>query len=329
MHNRRRLLIALGASALAAPLRGFAQQPTARVYRIGYLGPTSAANVASGLKAFRTGLRDLGFVEGKNLVIEFRWAEGKYDRLPRLAAELVQMKVEAILASGSLSVQAAQKATGSVPIVMTGVGNPVGSRFVASLAHPGGNITGLTNVSIDISSKYVELLHEAVPKLSRVAMLINPVHPNHPTVLKRVQAGAKAIGAAVFPIDVRTVDEIAVALTAVLRERAGALIVPPDPGFGLKGREIADFAVKHRLPTIFGSNSSVEAGGLMSYAPSTSDMYRRAAGLIGKILNGAKPGDLPVEFPTRFEFAVNMKTAKALGIKIPNSILVRADKVIE
>ena len=329
MNNRRKLVIALGAGALAVPLGCFAQQPAARVYRIGYLGSNSAANAARSLEAFRAGLRDLGFVEGKNLVIEFRWAGGKYDQLPKLAAELVQMKVEAILANGSIAVQAAQKTTASIPIVMTGVGNPVGSGFVASLAHPGGNITGLTNVSIDISSKYLEFLHEAVPKLSRVAVLINPVHPNHPTVLTQVRAGAKAKSVIVSPIEVRTVDEMGAALTAVLRERAGALIVPPDPGFGLKGREIADFAVKNRLPTMFGNNSTVAAGGLMGYQPNSSDMYRRAAGLIGKILNGAKPGDLPVEFPTRFEFAVNMKTAKALGIKIPNSILVRADKVIK
>ena len=328
MNKRRKLIIALGAGALTAPFGSFAQQQ-GKVWRVGFLSASSASSNSNAVEALRAGLRDLGYVEGKNLVIEFRWAEGKYDRLPGLAAELVQMKVDAILASASLSVQAARQATASIPIVMTGVGNPVGSGFVASLAHPGGNITGLTNVSIDISSKYLELLHEAVPKLSRVAMLINPVHPNHPTVLKQVKAGAKVLGVAVSPVEVRSIDEMGAALTMVLRARAGALIVPPDPGFQIKGREVAEFAVKNHLSTMFGSNGSVEAGGLMSYAPNTSDMFRRAAGLIAKILNGAKPGDLPVEFPTRFEMAVNLKTAKLLGLIIPQSLLVRADKVLE
>ncbi len=329
MNIRRKLLVALGATALLVPVCSFAQQPTAGLRRIGFLGTTNAVGMAGRLEAFRDGLRDLGYVEGKNLVIEFRWADGKVDRLPGLAAELAQMKVDAILATGSLSVQAARRATASIPIVMTGVGNPVGSGFVASLAHPGGNITGLTNVSIDISSKYLELLHEAAPKLSRVAVLINPVHPNHPTVLKQVQAGAKAIGVVVSPIEVRTIDEMGTALTAVLRERAGALIVPADPAFPLKGREIAEFALKNRLPTMFGDNRGVDVGGLMGYTANSSDMFRRAGALIAKILNGAKPGDLPVEFPTRFELAINLKTAKALGLTIPQSLMVRAEKVIK
>jgi putative ABC transport system substrate-binding protein len=329
MTTRRELLVALAAGALAAPSRSFAQQPTARIRRIGSLGLGSGADFTSRLEAFRAGLRDLDYVEGKNLVIEFRWANGDLNRLPALAADLVQMKVEAILAISSMAVEAARKATASIPIVMTSVGNPVGSGFVASLAHPGGNITGLTNVSIHVSSKYVELRHEAAPKLSRVAVLSNPIHPNHPTVLKQVLAGAKALGVAVSPIEVPTIDELGAALAGVLRERANALIVPADPTFQVKGREIAEFASKNRLPTIFANAGVVEAGGLLGYESNGEDMFRRAGSLTAKILNGAKPADLPVEFPTRFELVVNLKTAKALGLTLPHSLLISADKVIQ
>jgi len=329
MITRRELLVALGAGALAVPSRSFGQQPATRIRRIGSLGVGSAADFASRLEAFRAGLRDLGYVEGKNLVIELRWANGELSRLPALAAELVQLKVEAILAISSLAVEVARKATASIPIVMTSVGNPVGSGFVASLAHPGGHITGLTNVSIDVSSKYVELLHEAAPKLSRVAVLINPVHPNHPTVLKQVRAGAKAVGATVSPVEVRTIEEMDAALAEVLRERANGLIVPADPTFQAKGREIAEFALKNRLPTIFGNARVVEVGGLMGYESNGQDMFRRAGNLTAKILNGANPADLPVEFPTRFELVVNLKTAKTLGLTLPQSLLISADKVIQ
>jgi putative ABC transport system substrate-binding protein len=243
--------------------------------------------------------------------------------------ELVQLKVDAILANSSFATQAAMQATKTIPIVMTGVGNPVQSGFVASLAHPGGNVTGLTNVSIDISSKYLELLHELVPTLSRVAVLINPAHPNHPTVLKQVQAGAKAISVAVSAIEVRAVDEMGAALNAVAKSRATVLIIPLDPAFPIKTSEIVEFTNKHRMPALFGWSAATETGGLIGYQPSTAETYRRAAALVVKVLKGAKPSDIPVEFPTRFELAVNLNTAKALGIKIPNSILVRADKVIE
>ena len=328
MNSRRKLIIALGAGALYPLFMRHAQSQT-KVWRVGFLSATSAAAASKAVEALRAGLREAGYVEGNNLALEFRWADGKFDRLPALAAELVQLKVDAIIASSSLAVEAMRQATASIPIVMTGVGNPVGSGFVASLAHPGGNITGLTNVSIDISSKYLEFLHEAAPKVSRVAILINPVHANHPVVLKQVQAGAKSIGVTVAPITVRTVDQMGAALAAVVREHAGALIVPPDPGFQTKAREVAEFAVKHRLPTMFGTNGAAESGGLLSYAANTADMMRRAGGLIAKILGGTKPADLPVEFPTRFEMAVNLKVAKALGLTIPQSLLIRADKIIQ
>lgn len=327
MTTRRRIIFALGAGALAASLRSFAQQQ--KTYRVGILSVGSPASAKSAIEAFVQGLRDLGYVEGKNISIERRFAEGNRDRLPALATELVQLKVDVILATSSFAVQAARQVTSTIPIVMTGVGNPVGSGFVASLSRPGGNITGLSNVSIDVSSKYLELLHAAVPNLSRVALMINPAHPNHPTVLKQVQAGGKLIDVKILPFEVSVISEIERALGAIMRERPSALIVPPDPSFPIKERQIAEFAVKNRLPTMFGFQSAVEAGGLMSYQPNNSDMYHRAAALTDKIFKGTRPGDIPVELPTRFELALNLKTAKALGLTVPQELLLRADKVIE
>jgi putative ABC transport system substrate-binding protein len=324
----RRRFLAVGAAGLICPTHiCLAQQQ--RVYRVGVIDVRTAATATRRLAPFEESLRNLGYAEGKNLIIERRFADGVPDRLAQLAIELVRMKVDAILANSSFAVEAARQATSSVPIVMTGVGDPVHSRFVASLAHPGGNVTGLTNVSINVSSKYVELLHAAVPKLTRIAVLINPAHPNHPVVLKQIQAGASAIAVSVSKIDVVTIDQMGAALNAAILARAGALIVPPDPAFSIKEREIADFAINSRLPTLFGISSGVDAGGLMGYEPNVADMFHRAAVLVDKILRGAKPADLPVEFPTRFDLALNLKTAKALGLTIPQSLLVSADKVIE
>ena len=263
------------------------------------------------------------------MVIEQRFAHGNIDRLPILARQdLVRMNVDVILAEASFAVQAAKGATTEVPIVMTGVGDPVRSGFVASITRPGETSRG-RNVSIDISSKYLEFLHAVVPTLARAAVMIDPAHPNHPTVLNQVQIVAKAIGIEVSSIEVRGADEIERKLNRVALEGLGALIAPPDPTWPGKARQIADLALKNRLPTMFGFTGAVEVGGLMSYLPSNADMYRRAAALVDKILKGAKPADLPVEFPTRFELAVNLKTANALGLQIPVDLLVRADKVIE
>jgi len=212
---------------------------------------------------------------------------------------------------------------------MTGVGNPVGSGFVKSISQPGGNITGLTNDSIEVSSKYLEYLHAAIPDLMRVGVLINPRHPNHPTVLKQILATAQAIGASVSTIELGSVSDIDAALRSVQQDRLDALIVPPDPMFSLIYRQIAEFAISNRLPTMFGQRRGVEAGGLMGYEPNLTDMYKRAAALVDKILKGAKPADLPVEFPTRFQFIINLKTAKALRLSVPPALLSSADELIE
>lgn len=281
------------------------------------------------MEALRSTLRELGYVEGKNLLMEVRYADGKYDRLAAMAAQLVELKVDVILAVSSFSVEAARRATSSIPIVMTAAGNPIASGFVKSLSRPGGNITGVSNVSVVVSSKYLELLHAAVPRLSRVAVLVNPVHPNHPTVLKQIQATAKTLDIVVVPVELASRERIGNALTAVIRERANALIVPADPFFNSNGRQIAAFAIGHRLPTMFGAQAQIEAGALMSYDRSIEEENRRAAFLIDKILRGANPAELPVELPSQFELAVNLKTAKALGLTIPQEVLLRANRVVE
>ena len=329
MITRRRVVLALGAGALA-PLASFAQQPT-KVFRIGLLDTASASapGYANRIAALRAGLRDLGYVEGKNIVIDFRWAEGKYERLLSLAAELVQLKVDLIVASGPPAIQAAQKTTTTIPIVMIASGDPVGAGFVASLARPGGNITGQSSMIVDLSSKYLELLRVAVPKLSRVAVLVNPGHPNHPHHLKSIQAYAKAVSVKVSPVQASTASQVEAAVGAMTRERAGALIVLPDPFFRTQARRIAELAAKNRLPTMFWIRELADAGGLMSYGENTADEIRRAAIYVDKILKGAKPGDLPVEQPTKLELIINRTTAKTLGLTIPNELLLRADKVIE
>jgi putative ABC transport system substrate-binding protein len=274
-------------------------------------------------------LNDLGYIEGKNTHFDRRAADGAVDHLPALAAELVAANVDVILAESSFAVEAARQATTTIPIVMTGVGNPIGSGFVKSITEPGGNITGLTNISIEVSSKYLEYLRAAVPNLSRVGVLIDPKHPNHPTVLKQVQLAAKATDVSISGIELRSVSDIEVAFDAIQRDRLGALIVPADPTFPIVHRRITTFALGNRLATMFGQKEGVEAGGLMSYAPDPIDMYKRAAALVDKILKGARPADIPVEFPTRFVLGINLKTAKTLGLAVPASLLATADEVIE
>ena len=327
MNSRRKLLLALSAGALAAPLACFAQQQRSKVARIGVLESTSSS--ANQREALIAGLRELGYVEGKNMTIEDRWAEGKYERLPGLAAELVQMKVDVIVAGSTPTVQAAQRATTTIPIVMVRVGDPVGSGFVASLARPGGNITGLSNISVDVSSKYLELLRAAVPRLSRVTVLVNPANPIHPDFLKRVQATAKTNSVTISPVEASTASQIEAAFAAMTRERAGAVIVLPDPFFASQARRIAGLAAQPRLPTMFWTRGPVESGALMSYGQNNEEHYYRAATYIDKILKGAKPGDLPVEQPTKIELVINLKTAKAIGLTIPQQLILQADKVIE
>ena len=331
MNTRRKLLIALGASALTVPLASFAQQQ-GKVWRVGFLGQRSrstASNPNPIYDTFLQRMRELGYVEGKNLVVEWRFADGNNERLPGLAAELVQLNVDVIVAAGSSSTRAAQKATATIPIVMGNSGDPVGSRLVASLARPGGNITGLTSLSDDLAVKHFEMLRSMVPKLSRMAVLLNPTSLSHAQVLKSIQAAAQKTGVKIQPVQVQNPQEIESAFSTMVRQNAGAAIVVNDGWFTQQNRLLAELAVKNRLPSITLRREYVEAGGLMSYGPSFTDLYRRAATYVDKILKGAKPGDLPVEQPTRFELVVNLKTAKALGLAIPASVLARADQVIE
>jgi putative ABC transport system substrate-binding protein len=281
------------------------------------------------LEAFRQGLRELGYVEGQNIAIESRWTEGKDDRLPGLAADLVRSKVDVIVAETGAATRAAQQATRTIPIVMSTVNDPVGSGLVASLARPGGNVTGLTIMSPDLVGKQLELLKEVVPKMSRVALLRHPDNPASAAQLREAEAAAQALGLRLQTLEARSPQEIDGAFAAMTRERAGALLVIPDTLFWSQRRQIVELAVKRRLPSIRIGEAYAEAGGLMSYGPSYLDLERRAATFVDKILKGANPADLPVAQPTKFELVINLKTAKAIGLTIPQPLLQRADRIID
>jgi putative ABC transport system substrate-binding protein len=317
------------AGAFAAPLASFAQQP-AKIARIGFLHPASAQAAAIHLQAFRDGLRELGYVEGKNLQLELRWGEGKLERLPALAAELVQLKVDVIVAASSPSVVAARQATRTIPIVMPLSSDPVGDGLVASLARPGGNITGLSVMAPELGEKRLQLLKEMFPKVSHaMAVLWNPAYVGMRARLEQAQVAAPAVGLTVRSMEVRDTRELDVAFEAIIREHPEALLLLVDPFTRSQRSRIVEFAADQRLPAIYESSEFVDVGGLISYGPNISDQFRRAATYVDKILRGAKPADLPIEQPTTFELVINMRAAKALGIKIPDSILLRADKVIE
>jgi putative ABC transport system substrate-binding protein len=306
-----------------------AQQPK-KVPLIGYLGSGSAHTGINNLAAFKQGLRGLGYIEGKNVVIEPRFAEGKLDRLPDLAAELVRLKVDVIVTGGSPGTHAAQQATRTVPLVMTVVGDPV-PRFVASLAKPGGNITGLTQISRELSGKRLELLKEAFPKISRVAVFVDAALTAQGISgpLQETQIAAEALSIKLHSLEVRGPNpDLDVAFRTAKSERVGALITLPSPIVELHRQRVVELAAKSRLPAIYPSSEFVEAGGLMSYGPDRVDLYRRAAVYVDKILKGAKPSDLPVEQPTKFEFVINLKAAKRIGLTIPPNVLARADRVI-
>ena len=313
---------------LAALPPADAQQP-AKVPRIGSLWTSPLPATAHLVEAFRHGLRELGYVEGQNIAIEFRSAERRSERLPGLAAELVRLGVDVIVAPGTEAALAAKNATGTIPIVMVNVGDPVGTGLAQSLARPGGNITGLSRLDQELSGKRLQLLTEVVPKVSRVAALYNPDNPSLALSFRETEVAARTLGVELRSLAVRGPNEFETAFQAATRGRAGALIVLGDALTFRHRARIADLAAKHRLPAIFGAGEYVDAGGLMSYSPNLSDMYRRAATYVDKILKGAKPADLPVEQPTRFELVLNLKTAKALGLTIPQSILIRADHVIQ
>jgi putative ABC transport system substrate-binding protein len=305
-----------------------AQQPK-KVPRIGFLGNSTAALEANLVGPFREGLRDLGYVEGRNILIEYRLAEGKYERLPALIAELIALKIDVIVTAGTPAALAVKKATTTIPLVMIAVGEPVGTGLVTSLARPGGNITGLTSIAEDLEEKRLELLREVIPKLSHIAVLWNPVSPIQVILEKEVQAAAQVLRMKVLSLGVRAPEEFDNAFAAILRERPGALLVLADRLFLHHRARIMDFSAQHRLPGVYAYLELVEAGGLMSYGPSYGGMHRRAAYFVDRILKGAKPVDLPVERPAKFELVINLKAAKALGIAIPQSVLYRADKVIK
>ena len=293
------------------------------------LSPWTPSDTALWHQAFRVGLHDLGWVEGKNITIEYRYAEGQSDRLPDLAADLVRLKVDVIVASAPPDALAAQKATRAIPIVLANAGEPVAMGLVESLARPGGNITGLSPMNVELVGKRLELLREILPKLSRVAVLWNPQGPGSPFYWKEIQLPARQLGIQLHSLEVRSPNDFDQAFEAATRARAGALFVAPDPVIVTNLRRIAGLAAKSRLPSIFHFPEFADAGGLVTYAADRADMFRRAATYVDKILKGAKPGDLPVDQATKFELVINMKTAKALGITIPQSVLVRADRVIE
>ena len=315
------VLIALCGSAEA-------QQPK-NVPRIGFLSAVSPSTISARLDAFRQGLRELGYVQGKNIVIEWRSAEGKSDRLPGLAAELVRLKVDLVVSGGVATTRAAKQATVTIPIVMASDDDPVGSGFVASLARPGGNITGLSTLSPEISGKQLELLKEIVSKLSRVAIGGDVTRPGIPQALREINVAADALGVQVQYLELREPKDIETAFRAASKEHADAVLVLGSPVLLSQRRQIADVAAKSRLPAIYPRPEFVEDGGLMSYGVSFTDLFRRAATYVDKILKGAKPAELPIEQPTKFELVINLKTAKALGLTVPQSLVARADEVIE
>jgi putative ABC transport system substrate-binding protein len=327
--NRRDTVFALLALG-AAPLVSHAQQQ-GKIWRVGFLTQRRRPDSIDSdfIGAFPRGMRELGYVEGKNLVIEWRFADGKFERLPDLAAELVRLKVDVMVSGSSQAISALQKATTTIPIVMTTSGDPIGSGFVKSLARPGGNITGLSNLTSDLGTKQLELLLSMVPKLSRVAVLVNPVNPSLAAFLKNIPSAAQRVGIAVLPLEARTAQEIENAFPTMTQGNAKAVIVAVDAFFIQQQRPIAELAAKHRLPSVSGNREFAEAGGLMSYGPNFAEQFRRAATYVDKIFKGAKPGDLPVEQSTKFELLINGKTAKALGLTIPQSVLLRADRVLE
>ena len=326
MSTRRAFLAGTGAVLVAAPLAAEAQEQKAgKVYRIGFL--RAGRPPKPWVEAFQQGLREVGYVDGQNVVLEFRFTDGNFDQLPRLAEELVRLKVDVILASSAPPALAAKKATTSVPIVFVGVFDPVELGLIPSLGRPGGNITGLGSTSADLAGKRLELLRELVPKLRRVAVLWDPSNPTNPIQLKGAEVAARTLGLQLQPAPVQSPNDFDAAFKAA--RGANGLLLLDSPLVITHRAPLAGLAATSRLPAISGLRDFVEVGGLMSYGQDFPDSYRRAAKYVDKILKGAKPADLPVEQPTKFELVINLKTAKALGLTIPPSLLLRADQVIE
>jgi len=322
------LAVILAVNLVLAPLAGEAQQ-AGKMPRIGVLAGSLLSTNPARIKAFREGLGELGYVEGKSIVIEWRFLEDKGDRLPALAVELTRLKVDVLVAFGPASTQAAKEATNTIPIVMAQVNDPIGAGFVASLARPGGNITGLSVMAPELSGKRLELLKEIVPKLSRVAVFGTSTLPGNAQSVKETELAAKTLGLQLQYLGVEDPKDLDTAFRNAVSWRAHAIIFLQSPVFGSRRKALVELAVKNRLPAIYPHSEYMDAGGLMFYGPSISDLFRRAATYVDKILKGAKPADLPVEQPTKFELVVNLKTAKALGLTIPPSVLLQADRVIE
>ena len=325
--KRRQFITLLGGAAAAWPLGARAQQRV-KVARIGYLGLEPASAWSSRVEALRAGLRDLGWVEGKNIVIEFRWADG-VQQLSELAAELVRINVDVIFAPSSTMVEPARQATKTIPIVFSNHADPIGTGHVASLARPGGNITGLSELTTELNVKALETFREALPQARRIGVLWNPTTPSQVPGLQSVKAAGEKLGLALRIVPAARAEEFDGALASMTREGVGGVFVVPSPLTILERASVGELALKHRLPTMFGAKESVQAGGLMSYGPDRNDMSRRAAFYIDKILKGATPADLPVEQASKYLLVINLKTAKALGLEIPPTVLARADEVIE
>jgi putative ABC transport system substrate-binding protein len=305
-------------------------QHAKKVHRIGFISPSSSATAGANLEAFRQALRDLGYVESENIAIEIRWAEGSEERFPHLITELVRLKIDVIVVGGAIGALAAKNAGITTPVVFAAVTDPLGYGLIGSLAHPGGNVTGVAlAVGEGFSGKWVELLKEAVPKVTRTAVLRNPTHPLAEVFQREIQAAGKALGLRLDFFEARDPNQVGSALSRAEKERVGALIVTPAPLFTSQRSLIVDFVAHRHLPSMFFAKEFVDAGGLMSYGPSFPDSYRRAAVYVDKILKGAKPADLPVEQPTKFEFAINLKAAKQMGLTLPPNVLARADRVIK
>jgi putative ABC transport system substrate-binding protein len=328
MIRRRNLLLALAAGTLASPVRSFAQQPFRKIPRIGWLVPGTPA-VQGNLEEYRRGMRELGYIEGRTVETGYLYAEGQPDRLPGLAATLVADKVDIIVTASTPGCLAAKQATPSIPIVFAVSDDPTGTGVVASLAHPGGNITGLSLMSTELAAKRLELLQILVPSIGRIAVLWNTSNPGMALRVRQTRLAAEQLNVAFYDAGARDLDELEASFAALSERRPEALVVTAET-FTIRHRDrILDFAMRNRIPAMYENGEFARAGGLMSYGPNIPKMYRKAAGYVDKILKGAKPADLPVEQPTTFELVINLKTAKALGLTLPQSIIVRADEIIE
>ncbi|MGC2825588.1 MAG: ABC transporter substrate-binding protein [Pseudolabrys sp.] len=323
---KRREFLAFLAVVAALPLEASAQS---KIPRIGFMGNSTAALEANLLDAFREGLRELGYEEGRNIVIEYRWADGKYEQFPMLVAELIAAKVDAIVTAGTPAALAVKRATTTVPLVMVAVGDPIGTGLVPSLARPGGNLTGLSSIAPDLEGKRLQLLREVVPALSHVAMFINSLNPFHVSSMRQARDAAQTMGIKLQLHDIRKSEDLDDAFAAIRKERPDALLILADRVFLHNRQRIVDFTIEQRLPNVNAYKELVEVGGLMSYGPSYEDMHKRAAIYVDKILKGAKPADLPIEQPSKFTFIVNLKAAKALGITVPSQLLGLVDQLIE